>query len=58
MMHLTQDDSRALAGHVARTDAVLDSVCSVGVLLHPADAASRERNDKGSIAESVKLTTE
>lgn len=37
---------------------MLDSVCSVGVLVHHADAASGERDDEGSIAEPVELTSE
>ena len=37
---------------------MLDSVCSVGVLIHHADAASGEGNYEGSIAEAVELTPE
>ena len=42
----------------ARANAVLDSVGSVGVLIHNADAASGQGDYEGSIAEPVELTPE
>lgn len=57
-MHLPEDDGCALSGHVTGSHTVLHSIGRVGTFLHPADAATRQRNDEGTITESVKLTTE
>lgn len=57
MVHLSEYHGRTLAGHVARPHAMLYSVCGIRILFHNADAASRQRDYEGTIAEPVELAT-
>lgn len=56
-MHLSQNDSRGLPGHVTRSDAMLHAIGGVRAFFHNADTATGEGDREGPIAIAIELAS-